>query len=272
LLEISPKIEFVQFVDGDCEIAEGWFESAVEFLQSHDDVAAVSGRQHECEPQRNWYHRLAEMEWHSLPGVAKSCGGNACMRTLAFERVGRFRESMIAGEEPELCARLRKAGWRVWRLDQDMAWHDIRMNRFSQWWRRALRAGYAYMEGFAIHGSLRSLQEVHRTKKVCSIWFWALLPVVAAVLAWPTRGYSLVVLFALYLLLYTKIFRYRLTVHQDTAPNARLYAVACVVAKWPEAIGSLTYLWRRLTRSSAQIIEYRSKSSRDIVSPDLSTR
>ena len=42
--------------------------------------------------------------------------------------VGGFRDDLIAGEEPELCVRLRAAGWRIWRLlESDMAFHDAAM-------------------------------------------------------------------------------------------------------------------------------------------------
>jgi hypothetical protein len=49
--------------------------------------------------------------------------------------------------------RLRAAGWRVCRLDAEMAWHDAAMTRFGQWWRRTLRSGYAFAQGAALHGA-----------------------------------------------------------------------------------------------------------------------
>jgi GT2 family glycosyltransferase len=257
LLEIAPEIEFAQFVDADCTLDEGWIVSAVEFLRSHDEVAAVCGRQWEIEPQRNWYHRLANLEWDALPGEAISCGGNACMRVLAFQQVGGFRDSMIAGEEPELCTRLRAAGWRIWRLDHEMASHDIRMNHFAQWWRRVMRAGHAYTEGMVLHCSLA---ERHRVKKVCSIWFWALLPLSMIALAWITHGYSLLAMITLYLLLVGRIIRYRTSVHRDTFPNSCLYALACLLGKWAEAVGSLKYLWNLWLGKTSTLIEYNEAS------------
>ena len=177
LLE-SPDVEYVQFVDGDCEVVDGWIESAAQFLHEHPDVAVVSGRRRERDPQRNWYHRLTDMEWHAPPGEAKYCGGDAFMRVTAVRQVSGYRESLIAGEEPELCVRLRKAGWRVWRLDREMTWHDIRMSSFRQWWRRAVRSGHAYAEGAALHGAP---PERHWVKESRSIWIWsAVLPLVAA--------------------------------------------------------------------------------------------
>ena len=44
LLEIRPRLEFVQFVDGDCEVIDGWMEHAERILQDRTDVAVVCGR------------------------------------------------------------------------------------------------------------------------------------------------------------------------------------------------------------------------------------
>ena len=35
------------------------------------------------------------------------------VRVEAFEAVGGFRPELIAGEEPELCMRLREKGWKI---------------------------------------------------------------------------------------------------------------------------------------------------------------
>ena len=75
------------------------------------------------------------------------------LRANTLEAVDGYREDLIAGEEPELCVRLRTKGWRIWRLDAEMTLHDAAMTCFSQWWRRAVRAGYSYGQGAHLHGS-----------------------------------------------------------------------------------------------------------------------
>ena len=75
------------------------------------------------------------------------------MRVNAFDDVGGFRSGLIAGEEPELCVRLRLRGWKIWRLDEEMTLHDAAMTRFAQWWKRTMRCGYAYAEGAKLHGA-----------------------------------------------------------------------------------------------------------------------
>lgn len=144
---------FVQVVDGDCELCKGWLETAQSFLQAHPDVAVVAGRLRERFAEASVWNRLADAEWDTPVGQVEAVGGIAMLRRDAVEAVGGYRAGLIAGEEPELCLRLRQAGWKIWRLDAEMALHDIAMTRFDQWWRRARRHGYAVAEGAALHGA-----------------------------------------------------------------------------------------------------------------------
>lgn len=138
--------QFVQFVDGDCKMVDGWIETAGEFLDENPTIAAVAGRLREMAPDRSIYNHLCDLEWNTPVGDVDACGGIAMVRANAFEQVGRFDDSVVAGEEPELCLRLRHAGWKIHRLDAEMALHDAAMTRFGQWWKRAVRGGYGAMD------------------------------------------------------------------------------------------------------------------------------
>src|SRR5689334_21525763 len=133
LWELHPDLSYVQFIDGDCELIPGWLDLACKFLDDHPDVAAVAGRLRERHHEQSIYNWLCESEWNRPAGEAASCGGIAMMRGDAVSQVGGFRDGLIAGEEPELCFRLRAASWRIWRLRDDMAWHDASLTRFGQW-------------------------------------------------------------------------------------------------------------------------------------------
>ena len=39
--------DYVQFIDGDCALRDGWIDTAAGFLDAHPDVAAVAGRRRE---------------------------------------------------------------------------------------------------------------------------------------------------------------------------------------------------------------------------------
>jgi GT2 family glycosyltransferase len=146
LLSIDPGVEFAQFVDGDCEVDPQWIETAVLALQAQPTVAVVCGRRRERFPDASIYNRLCDMEWDTKPGEATECGGDAMFRIGPLREAGGYKADLIAGEEPELCVRLRAAGWKVVRLDAEMTLHDAAMTRFGQWWKRNVRNGHAYAE------------------------------------------------------------------------------------------------------------------------------
>ena len=141
---MSP--EFIFFIDGDCEVEAGWPSRAQAFLRDNPDFAAVCGRRREREPDASPYNAIMDREWATPTGECEACGGDAVYRRLAYHAVGGFDPAILAGEEPELCARLLAAGWKVMRLDTPMTIHDAAMTRFGQWWQRAIRSGYGYAQ------------------------------------------------------------------------------------------------------------------------------
>lgn len=145
-----PRIEHVFFVDGDCEVEPGFLPAARAFLDSHPEFAVVAGRRRERFPHASPYNRLIDREWATPVGEAAACGGDALIRHEAYRAAGGFDARMLAGEEPELCARLRARGWRIMRLDVPMTVHDAAMNRVGQWWRRAIRSGMGYAQAWAV--------------------------------------------------------------------------------------------------------------------------
>ena len=234
----------VQFVDGDCELQPGWVPAARAFLADHPDVAVVCGRRRERFPQATRWNRLIDREWDTATGEARACGGDALMRSAALAEVGGFDPTLIAGEEPELCVRLRKAGWQIWRLDAEMTLHDAAMTRFGQWWRRSARAGHAYAEGAALHGAR---PERHNVPALRRALLWGLALPLATVL-----GALLVSPWMLLLLL-----AYPAQVLRLSGREGRERAVFLTLGKIAEAQGALTYAWRRLTGRTGRLIEYK---------------
>jgi GT2 family glycosyltransferase len=253
LLALQPDLELVQFVDGDCEVVPGWLGEGQREIEADPRVAILCGRVRERHPERSVYNRLCDLEWDAPPGEARACGGNALVRVEAFRASGGFRSGLIAGEEPELCLRLRHAGWRILRSARDMVLHDADMTRFGQWWRRALRAGWAYAEGAALHGSS---PERHWVRDARSILFWGLLlPVAALLLAWPTRGLALALL-AGYPVLAARIYAWGIR-RGLSRSDAALQAGFIVLGKFPQAIGLVQFASMRLLRRRRRVVDWR---------------
>jgi GT2 family glycosyltransferase len=247
LLEVDPQVQLIQFLDGDCVLQSGWLESAAAFLADHADFAVACGRRRERFRDASVFNRLCDLEWDTSVGEADACGGDAMFRREAFLAAGGYRDDMIAGEEPELCVRLRQNGWRIMRLDAEMTLHDAAMFRASQWWKRAVRAGHAFAEGNALHRSLWQ-------RECRGITLWGLfLPI--AILSAGLLQPALFAAAGAYLLLALKIFR-SARKRWPTGDSAR-YAVACVLAKFPQAQGLIRYRVNHWLKRPARIIEYK---------------
>ncbi len=249
LRELTPDLVYAQFVDGDCELRDGWLKQGVNFLDTHDDVGVVFGRLREREPERSIYNWLSDQHWDRPAGDTLTFGGIAMIRVAALAAVGGYREDMIAGEEPELSVRLRRAGWRIVQLDCEMAWHDLAITRFGQWWRRAVRGGYASAQGAYLHGASPERHCVWESRRT---WFWgAWLPLgcFAAGVAFGPWGWLTWLIYPLQLVRQT--FRNR-----GTLDRRLVFAVFQLLSRFPETVGQIKFLIDRFLRRQARLIEY----------------
>lgn len=245
-LEALPAgLGLVQFVDGDCMLCPGWVETAETFLHANPGVAAVAGRLRERFPEASLFNRLCDREWEAPSGEAKAVGGIFMARAEALRQVDGFDGRLIAGEEPELCVRLRRAGWRIHRLGAEMALHDAAMTRFPQWWRRARRAGYAFALGAALHGAPPERHYVAELRRAL-LWGGA-LPLVTLGLALAVSPWALALLAA-----------YPAQVLRIARREGDLaHAAFLVLAKLPEALGAAAFALDRARGRAPAIIEYK---------------
>jgi GT2 family glycosyltransferase len=250
LHRLEPNLAYVQFLDGDCRLTENWLDAAAGFLESHLEMAAVFGRLRERYPERSVYNMLCDIEWNTPVGEARACGGVVMMRVAAFEAVHGFRPDIIAGEEPELCIRLRAAGWRIWRLDAEMALHDAAMLQFGQWWKRALRFGHAMAEGASLHGAPPERHWVRETRRA---WLWGLvIPSMTLALALGWRPAALL------LLLVYPMQVARLALRGRRTPRENWWqAFFHVASKFPEMLGQLKFITHRWLGSRSALIEHK---------------
>jgi GT2 family glycosyltransferase len=241
LAALPEGAELVQLIDGDCALRAGWIGAARGFLADHPEVALVCGRRRERHPDTSVYNQLIDREWDTPVGPARACGGDALARVAALRAVGGFDASLIAGEEPELCLRLRAAGWQIHRLGEEMTWHDARLLRFSQWWQRARRAGHAFAEGAARHGQGPERHWLAERRR--ALLWGALLPLLILLAALVLGPWALLVFLI-----------YPLQVLRLARRGGLAWGFFTTLGRFPEAQGALGYLLRRAPR---RIIEYR---------------
>jgi glycosyltransferase involved in cell wall biosynthesis len=244
-----PNMRYIQFVDGDCQLAASWIEAALTFIEGRSDIAIVCGRRRERYPEASTYNQLCDIEWNTPPGESISCGGDALMRAEAFDMVGGFRPKLIAGEEPDLCARLTECGWKIWRLDVEMTVHDVAMTRFRQWWVRAVRSGYGFIEVHLLNkqaGARPFSQNIRR-----AIIWGGILPAIillGCLMSWKMLFGVVIYPLQAARIAYRRGFQNR---------ESWLFGLFMMLARFAELQGILSYFWRRWRGRKVELIEYK---------------
>ncbi len=147
---MTPPPRYVLFIDGDCELADGFVDQARLRLDEDATLAGVCGRRRERHPHASVFNRLMDIEWSARRPPSGSwapiqtLGGDALMRLDAYHDAGGFDPAIVAREEPDLSVRLRERGWRLEVGAVEMTWHDAAMTSAIQWWRRNRRNGIGY--------------------------------------------------------------------------------------------------------------------------------
>jgi len=250
LLELAPDIKLVQFIDGDCELNLNWLPTATSFMKHNPNVAAAFGRRRERHPSHSVYNQLCDWEWEGPIGENLACGGDVMMRAFALNSVGGYRETLIAGEEPELCVRLRASGWRIFRLDAEMTLHDAALDRFTQWWKRTVRSGYAFAQGACLHGSLPERHWVWESRRA---WIWGIgLPFVcvAGGFIWMPWGWASFAIYPAQIL--RQLFRESGDLHRRAT-----IALFQVIGRFAEGLGQLQFWRDRIAGLKSALIEYK---------------
>ncbi len=235
-----PNLTHVQFIDGDCVLTDGYIGAALTYFSAHADAGIVAGVLREEQREKNVYHRLADMEWDGPVGDVEATGGIFMIRAEVFEQAGGFDSSVAAGEELELAQRVRANGFRIVRIAQEMARHDIDMARFLEWWQRSVRAGQSYSEGLYIQ--IGRGHKLHLKQVASILAYGAVLPGLAGLLALPTLGLSLGLL-ASHALLWQRVRKQRLK-RGDRPDDAALYATAAVLSKFASVRGMARFAGR----------------------------
>lgn len=121
----QTSADIVLFLDGDMELCPGWIRAAMAVFQQEPDVAVISGDV--IDQPRDFVGRsncrpLAHLHQLAYDDVAHG-GGAAAYRRSVLEQVGSFNPYLFSDEEPELCLRIRKSGYRIVKLRMPIANH-----------------------------------------------------------------------------------------------------------------------------------------------------
>ncbi len=263
LLVARPDLASLFFVDADCVVTEGWIERAAQALETDPKLGAVCGRRRERHPHTSPYNLLCDYEWDTPIGECNAVGGDALFRVAAYQQAGGFDPTVPAGEEPELCQRLRRAGWKLERIDADMTVHDAALTRFAPWWRRQVRTGYSGADVEARFG----LGLFDRLIRGAAFWSFV-FPLGVLLLAlvgwslWQAAGVAAVVgLAAIALLLQAA----RLAARVKDRPWADRLRIASLtlLAKPAIAWGALRYRFDRFRGRGARLLEYKPTQAAD---------
>lgn len=136
---------YVQFLDGDMQLAPDWIRTGIEALEEHPEAAVVWGRIREVNP--SIYYRALQLDWEFPEGPTRFCGGAALFRRAPLVALGGFPEDVAYGEEPYLCWRIRnELHMQVFHLDKPMVDHDLAYRGLRDYMRRNVRCGETYAE------------------------------------------------------------------------------------------------------------------------------
>lgn len=242
-----PGLDYVFFVDGDCAVEPGFVSAATGFLDADPGFAVACGRRRERFPDASPYNRIMDREWDTPVGEATACGGDAVFRLSTYQAAGGYDPAMVAHEEPELCARVRKAGGRIARLDLPMTVHDADIHALATYLKRAVRGGHGYMQALG-----RMTPELAATERglVRRALQWPLVTLGGLVLAlwWPAALLLPVALST------AAVARDGL---RSRGPDRWRAAMLRYLAKWAEFAGILRWSRDRLLRRRSGALLYK---------------
>jgi glycosyltransferase involved in cell wall biosynthesis len=249
--------DLILFLDGDTVLRPGFPRVAFDALSADESIAAVWGHRREIHPEQSFFNRILDLDWVYRPGLTEFCGGDVLVRRAALVETGGFDEALIAGEEPELCRRIRAHGFKILHIDEPMTGHDLAITHWSQYWKRALRAGHAYAEvSERFRNSNDSFWSSERNANIVRGSFWA-ISFAAAVIASVRLGLIPIGCWLALLLLLSFRSAWRARWKSESWLTLFCYGIHSHVQQVPIFIGQLTYAFEKSRNSRSRLIEYK---------------
>jgi glycosyltransferase involved in cell wall biosynthesis len=249
--------KYILFLDGDTILQPGFVAELLTELEQQE-VAVVWGHRREIDTAASFYNRVLDLDWLTPPGDVAFCGGDALMRRSVLEEVGGYDEKLIGGEEPDLCRRMRARGYRIMHVDRLMTGHDLAITRWSQYWQRATRTGYAYAQvSERYRNTVMPLWSSEaRANRIRALALLA-LPFIAVQLSWfLMSAYPLLAAVGLLAML---VLRTAFKAKEKSAvwSTRLLYALHSHLQQIPIFVGQLRYFHDRRQGAERGLIEYK---------------
>ncbi len=255
------ECDLVLFLDGDTVLHFDFPRAACDALGQDPSVAAVWGHRREIHPEASIFTRVLDLDWVYRPGLTEFCGGDVLLRRKALLETGGFDEGLIAGEEPELCRRMRARGYRILHIDHPMTGHDLQITRFSQYWRRAARAGHAYAEvSERYRQSSDPSWTSERRGNLIRGSFWS-LSLAAAILASLRFGFLPFALWLALLFLLSIRSAWKARWKGASLWILFLYGIHSHLQHVPILVGQMQYQFNKRYGRSRKLIEYKARSA-----------
>ena len=257
----AARAAIVLFLDGDTVLAPDFVKQTLpEFCTPK--VGVVFGDRRESDPEGSIYNRVLDLDWIVPAGPVEFCGGEALVRRDVLEAVGGYDERLMAAEDTELCARIRSIGYTILHLDRPMVHHDLAITRFSQYWRRAMRTGYAYAQ---VSKRIRPMdspvwyRQAQRNRPQGAAMIATIVS--APILAVATRSFlPLLILIAIVTALAVRT-AIRSRWKKVPLPTRLLHGLHSHLVQIPMLLGQLRYRLDRFWGRTTELIEYKDASS-----------
>jgi cellulose synthase/poly-beta-1,6-N-acetylglucosamine synthase-like glycosyltransferase len=248
---------FVLFLDGDTLLDPEFLARAVAEFQD-PSIAGVWGERREMRTADSIYNALFDLDWNAQPGFSPYFGGDALVRREALEEVGGYNESLIAGEEPEMCRRMREGRHYILHISDPMTRHDLAMHSFRQYWRRSLRTGHAYAEVSAMYAHTEDpFWTAESRRNAVRGLFWLTVPAGTAVLSVVRRSWLPFGLFAAAAIAVGTRTAARASRKTGSPRVLAAYALHSHLQQIPIFLGQLHFWRQRRAGRRSGIMEYR---------------
>jgi len=148
----NTKGELVGFVDSDCFVDSKWLHEAKQIFKINDEIAVV-GSYYGIATNSTWVERTwFDMKKDIVGNVDFLPGGNMLFRREIFEIIGGFNESMVTGEDYEICKKIRDYGYKVYNSPKVKVMHMGNFKKMSD----IIRKERWYGKGMFESGSIFS--------------------------------------------------------------------------------------------------------------------